>query len=104
MASNRKQAVQYITWGIFLIIGALILFFTKFLASNPITAFIIGGALIVAGIAYFKRNGVLGAILVLTGGLFLLTKVVSKLLGVISWTALILGVLALLIGFVKVKK
>jgi len=69
-----------------------------------IIAFIIGGALIVAGIAYFKRNGVLGVILVLTGGLFLLTKVVTNLLGVISWTALVLGVLALIVGFLKVKK
>ncbi len=104
MASNRSQAVQYITWGILLVIGALILLLTKFLASNPIIAFIIGGALIVAGIAYFKRNGVLGVILVLTGGLFLLTKVVTNLLGVISWTALVLGVLALIVGFLKVKK
>ena len=47
MASNRSQAVQYITWGILLVIGALILLLTKFLASNPIIAFIIGGALIV---------------------------------------------------------
>jgi len=71
---------------------------------TSIIAFIIGGALIVAGIAYFKRNGVLGVILVLTGGLFLLTKVVTNLLGVISWTALVLGVLALIVGFLKVKK
>mgnify|MGYP001554328154 CR=1 FL=1 len=106
----RKDAVNYITWGILLAIVGILILFIKFAASLIVVYIVIGGIIVLVGLGYLKKKPIIGIALIVVGGLTILGKtlgsgaLVNKLLSIGGWIALIGGGAMVLYGIMVTKK
>lgn len=98
----RKDSVNYITWGILLILGAVVLFFTKILFSFLWAYKVIGGILVVSGVLSFKKKPLPGVILI-ASGLLMFFGHMLKIFSVVGWLVLAAGGIMIFLGVAKVK-
>ncbi|HOJ49299.1 MAG TPA: hypothetical protein PKW55_00625 [Spirochaetota bacterium] len=104
---NRKDAVNYITWGLLLFIIGIIILFVKVLTTFFLFYWILGVILILLGLTYIKKKTFLGFVLILLGIFTLLGKLsnsLGKLLSLVGWIGLIGGIVFIGIGLLQVKK
>lgn len=102
---SRKEVTQYLTWGLLLIAGAVVLFIAKFVTSFPLVPQIIGALIFIFGLLNIKKKGFLGFILIVVGAMIFFGFFfnIAKLLSVLGWIMFIVGGVLIAMGIFKVK-
>jgi len=104
--AERKEVVQYLTWGLLLIAGSIVIFIAKFVAGFPLVPQVAGAAVFFFGLVSFKKKKFLGFILIVIGALMFFGFFfnIQAILSFLGWLMLIVGGVLIAMGIFKVRK
>jgi hypothetical protein len=103
----RKDAVNYLAWGLLLIGGGVLILFVKLLTGFAVVYWAMGIILTLVGILYLRKKPLLGLVIGFVGIFTLLGKIsrgLGTLLSIAGWIAIVGGGIFIAFGLIKVKK
>mgnify|MGYP001002956298 CR=1 FL=1 len=106
MEMTRQQATRNMAVGLLLVIAGIILLIVQSFLLHPVVAYVLGGIIVVAGLAMLgEKNKMPGIITLLVGvAVLLLRGFAQDIVRFVGWIIILAGIALALISFFAIKK